>query len=88
MNQKEKSIVKKCWKEIKKQAIKGSGIHLAVQIFPSCKIHLVAGIDKFGRRFEAARDINNPKEDVKKITQQALETKKLTKKELKRLKLI
>lgn len=88
MNKKEKAIIKECWKEIKKQAITGSGIHLSVQVLPDYSICVVVGIDKFGRRWETGKEISNPKKDIEFLTKMGLRTKKLTKKEAKKLKLI
>lgn len=85
-------IVKEYWKEIKKQAIKGSGIHLAIQVLPDCKLYLTYEMDKFGMRFAESVEIHSedmrPKDAVKIAIEKAIRTKKLTRKELIKFNLI
>jgi len=85
----DKEIIKEYWDEIKKQ--KKSGMHLSIQVLPDGELYLVYNMDKFGIRFAEAvliKSKDNPEEIVKMATEKAIKTKKLTKKQMKELKII
>ncbi len=82
------------WKEIRKQAIKGSGIHIAPIIDQKGRMEIMADIERFGKRFGIGREIKDIKyktykdfrkeikETIKVLTKTLLNTKNATKKEL------
>jgi len=80
------ALVEKIWKEIKKQSIPDSGIHLSIQIVPDGEIVVVADMDRFNKRFAVSCAIDkNIEHSINRIIGYCVNTKKARKKDLIRM---